>query len=1326
MNHNFVRSASHHKERTLLVRLTGFAALLTMLIASLAASVTTTPAVSAQGNAQEKRPAFQVIAPTQVNAGEPIVLQLNLRRGVDVGGFETHLLFDTASAEFGGFDLANNSVSQTGREIQPLLAQNLQDGVAVGFYSCPFAKCDASAGESYTRGGDGDLALATLTLTPKKRGNLELRFSATRVVNTAGQPVVIGKANLVVNVQVTEQKRVRAAPQSVWALGAAPNSSGGAFDLTGDGQVNSQDLAIIEAEWQRTREQGAPCENLESPAVDVNQDGCVDVADAQLVAAQLGSTVQPTPPGEPTVEPTPQPQETPTAQATTVPGPTPIPQANVTFRANAPAELGPGQPIEVELVVEGAEDIAGFEMQVLYDSSAAEFAGLHIRENGLKQKGRDVVPLSAIQLPEGASIGAFSCPVEQCAANRRSQQNNLASGTVQLGSFELIPLKPGVIEITFASTQFVDSQGNIVPVRVDTPSLTITIGGRGDRHASPAARWALETNPPGRNPRRMDVTEDGQVTNSDAMSIALEWTATREKGAGCGSAMDRSFDLNRDGCIDVADIQLAAVNSAPQAIAPEAAEAALTFTVNTLGDVSDAKLGDRICDSNLSVAGQQCTLRAAVGESNGHIGPDNIVFNLPGSGVQTIQLTKSIRVSDGGLTIDGYTQPGAQPNTDPLLDNAVILIQLRGNGANDFSAFELTSPGNVIKGLALFNLRRSFYLYGSSSNNNVIIGNFIGTDAAGNFVAPTLVENAHGVMIEQGASQNRVGGTAPADRNVISGNARSGVAMWHEGTASNVVQNNLVGLGPAGNKRLPNRVHGIDMNYGVRANLIGGTGQGERNVISGNDASGAEVSHTAATRDNNILGNYIGTDVTGNLAPSWAYNGLAAMSIKDRVTNNTFANNVAGNSVSYGVRIDNFGTCCLSGNQFINNRIGIGANGNAIPNAPAGVWVNAPDTAIGSNLIANNSGPGIRVEGAANDRNRITQNSIFNNSGLGIDLEAIGSVNGNDALDADTGANEGQNYPVLTAATSAGGSTSVQGTLGSKANSAYTLEFFSSSSCDSSGYGEGETPLGSLNVNTNASGTASFDTTLPVGTTPGRVVTATATDAAGNTSEFSQCRNVTGSGATTYVNDTFSRTVNNSWGSADVGGSYALSGVASQFAVNGTTGTMNIPTIAGANAARLLAVNQQDVDLRFRFQTNKAPAGGYGLVNFNARRVGNGDEYRGRVRFDPSGAVLLQASRLVNGSETLFGTLTTVSGLTHTANSYIWVRGQVTGVNPTTIRLKAWADGQPEPTNWQFTATDSAATLQTSGSVGLAARLPNTTTNVPILFSFDNFTVVSP
>jgi uncharacterized repeat protein (TIGR01451 family) len=162
------------------------------------------------------------------------------------------------------------------------------------------------------------------------------------------------------------------------------------------------------------------------------------------------------------------------------------------------------------------------------------------------------------------------------------------------------------------------------------------------------------------------------------------------------------------------------------------------------------------------------------------------------------------------------------------------------------------------------------------------------------------------------------------------------------------------------------------------------------------------------------------------------------------------------------------------------------------------------------NLISGNRNAGVAV--TAGTGNSIQSNSIFGNGGLGIDLGPPG-VTPNDTGDPDPGANLLQNFPVLTAASSAGTTSNIQGTLNSNPGSTFRIEFFSSQFPNPSGFGEGQTFLGSTNVTTDASGNASFNQTVPVAVPAGQVIAATATNTTtNNTSEFSQSLQVGGVG----------------------------------------------------------------------------------------------------------------------------------------------------------------------------------------------------------------------
>ena len=338
-----------------------------------------------------------------------------------------------------------------------------------------------------------------------------------------------------------------------------------------------------------------------------------------------------------------------------------------------------------------------------------------------------------------------------------------------------------------------------------------------------------------------------------------------------------------------------------------------------------------------------------------------------------------------------------------------------------------------------------------------------------------------------------------------------------------VIQGNLIGLSANGNAAVGNSI-GIslsdqDFSSGTAPKMspvmIGGTALGARNVISGNAGVGILTAADGVT----IQNNFIGTDITGNAAvPNGG--GIRATGGAVFAGTSTIGGVSAGNVISGNSGLDavvvTTTTAVIKGNL-----IGTRVDGvTPLPNVGSfGILINSGVGIIGGsaagegNTITGSYSEGIRVVISASQIRAAASASILGNSiylngptygvgGLGINLFAPDLVTPNDVGDADTGPSDLQNYPVITSATAAG---NVQGTFNSKPSGTYRLEFFANPSCDPSGYGEGKTFIGFQSVTTDGSGNASFNATfaaLPAGQS---VVTSTATDAAGNTSEFSQC-----------------------------------------------------------------------------------------------------------------------------------------------------------------------------------------------------------------------------
>jgi hypothetical protein len=503
------------------------------------------------------------------------------------------------------------------------------------------------------------------------------------------------------------------------------------------------------------------------------------------------------------------------------------------------------------------------------------------------------------------------------------------------------------------------------------------------------------------------------------------------------------------------------------------------FTVNSTDNA------DNGCDA------EECTLYGAIAAANTMVNfaePDVIRFNIPddpdvpGNEVKTIELNNQpgdLPPLMDPVVIDGYTQPGASANTNPLNagSNAQPLIELRLKSSPQ-AGLVVQTDDSTIRGLAI---NRVFDLDWHHSNgaaisiigsNNVVEGNHLGTDPAGNAVG-SREGFVYGVAISRYSFDNTIGGTAPAARNVISHNHIAGVQVKGDGT---VIQGNYIGTNAAGTAAVGDadrrQEHGVSVECTV--DYAGPPPQteysdcAEGTTIGGNLISG-----------NGQTGIYIRGDLFGT-----------------NTTNGTIRGNLIGTQRN-GV-----------------SPLGNGNDGISIQNGSN--WQIGGLGELQANTVAFNRVAGVSVDGpnnlrAGGDGNNISGNSIHSNRFLGINLGSTESRkparNEPDSFrDSDEGPNEGQNYPVLTSAPVSDGNATVSGTLNSTADTTFRLEFFASAACDESGtHGEGQTYIGTTSVTTDPNGNASFGP-LTFRVPSGRsVITSTATDPDGNTSEFSAC-----------------------------------------------------------------------------------------------------------------------------------------------------------------------------------------------------------------------------
>ena len=430
------------------------------------------------------------------------------------------------------------------------------------------------------------------------------------------------------------------------------------------------------------------------------------------------------------------------------------------------------------------------------------------------------------------------------------------------------------------------------------------------------------------------------------------------------------------------------------------------------------------------------------GSSNnivGQVGAGNVLSGNTNDGIE-------VTGSNTGNVIQA-NMIGLGVNGDTAVANGRYGVVLY-NGANAtlVGGDATLGEGNVISA----NTSRGIHVDGNANpatTANVIRGNLIGTDSTGIIARPN---GDVGVRVYNGANGTVIGGSAAGDRNVISGNGTDGIYLQDSGTDATVIKGNYIGVDITGDAALPNGDRGIQIESGVDATVIGGSGAGEGNVISGNGTDGIIISDGASpgtgTTGTVIEGNHIGVGATASVA--------------------------LGNGTT-GIRITTVST----------HRVG----GTA---------------AAAGNIIAHNTSAGFAISNGGND-NSVLGNAIYSNGGIGIDL-GLDSFTINDAGDGDPGSNDLLNFPDITSAIESGGTVTVTFDLDVPANAdGYRIEFFANpNGADATGYGEGEMWLGSSDV----AGTGSGFTFVYAGGA-GDVVTATATEIVGAgfgaTSEFS-------------------------------------------------------------------------------------------------------------------------------------------------------------------------------------------------------------------------------
>ena len=293
-------------------------------------------------------------------------------------------------------------------------------------------------------------------------------------------------------------------------------------------------------------------------------------------------------------------------------------------------------------------------------------------------------------------------------------------------------------------------------------------------------------------------------------------------------------------------------------------------TLNIIDDETVNAATFVVTNSNDSGAG---SLRQAIFDANARVGTDFIVFNIPNAGVKTIRPLTPLPKITSPVTIDGYSQPGAHVNTLSIGDDdAVLLIELDGSGLvfSSEGGLDIQAGNSIVRGLVINRFSNAGVLM-NFGGGNLIVGNFIGTDASG------TIDLGNGTGIKIGSTDilggfstdNVIGGTAPEFRNVISGNG-TGIAVSSDArvgdlsqSRGNLILGNYVGVAADGRTPLGNS-SGIAVATADRGadgilpgNTIGGTEPGAGNIIAFNSNGGVVVSsgYGNAIRGNSIYAN---------------------------------------------------------------------------------------------------------------------------------------------------------------------------------------------------------------------------------------------------------------------------------------------------------------------------------------------------------------------------------------------------------------------------------------------------------------------------------------
>lgn len=466
------------------------------------------------------------------------------------------------------------------------------------------------------------------------------------------------------------------------------------------------------------------------------------------------------------------------------------------------------------------------------------------------------------------------------------------------------------------------------------------------------------------------------------------------------------------------------------------------------------------------------SLRNAMNSANNNQGRDTIIFNIqPKEEPVTIRPVSQLPelTDSSGVLIDGFSQGGVPGSNPPA--SAMLLVELNGSAAGESHGIYISSSNNTIRGMVIDSFAQDgIRIEGTpdTTYNNYIYSNFIGTNVGG-FISRgngwNKIEPWAGINITVCSGDTSFTHSNIVEGNISSGNYAHGISISNSTPGdnhSNIIRKNHLGTDIMGLSPLGNSCNGVYIGEGAHHNIV------DSNLISDNKTEGICIIGLVNTAED----------------------------IFRYTTDNTISNNIIGLAVDKITPIGNWregvsigfyygeGTPVKSFGHAINNKIGE------------------------NNIIAHNGLSGIIIWEHPNsdtnaDGNLITQNSIYNNGSSGFSVPGIDLNNDglslNDEADTDNLTNQNLNFPVIDSAFNVSGQTNIYGHINIDSDPLQaTIEVFQAKP-DHSGYGEGETFLGSTTPST-ISGNWEISVS---GLKPGDTITATTSDMNFNTSEFS-------------------------------------------------------------------------------------------------------------------------------------------------------------------------------------------------------------------------------